>query len=383
MKITTDMFRRSLYNIGPGFDLQPMLRFTHVTDVFMYVNLYLWQEDMEDWYEDEFKRYGIEVRGKEVISDFDETAHFELHPQYLSHLTQPDFLTQHEAQMYWQSFSGAKRDAQFALVYTLYRESVDREFTLIIFYGEGLASYIALSHNGLYAPRVLCTVQTGVLEHPDSLMNRFFERPGCAHPELWVRGFEPRRYGWIPVPESNVLRSSGVFNRKVLDFNLKWYVGYSYRGQHTRVRHCKGFTTEAGFERMQRLQLRQEFAGGRHRISTERWSAEGCGEQDWLVVSRVWTRLGESFPAERTLFWEDFTDLPSSWLSRGIALNVHELRVRLKSAKVPKDATLHVIPAFFEDEGAAWLRHVQNFPQQTVLYAPGLYDVIDFKSEGV
>ena len=55
-----------------------------------------------------------------------------------------------------------------------------RPLRLIVFSGDGLASYIALGHDGEYAPKVLCTIQTGFLELPLGIMEKLKSIQRCG-----------------------------------------------------------------------------------------------------------------------------------------------------------------------------------------------------------
>ena len=52
MHIDHQTFERSFFYIGPGFDIQPLLRFTHLCDTFLYPNLYLYRRPVEGWYDE-------------------------------------------------------------------------------------------------------------------------------------------------------------------------------------------------------------------------------------------------------------------------------------------------------------------------------------------
>jgi hypothetical protein len=170
-----------------------LIRFSHICDFFINANLFIEKEEAIEWYDKAFKYCNdIVVIEKQVIDEFDEKDFFELSENYLSHLTNPDFISREDLINYQNTFQQALGLKQYAIIYKLYRKSVDR--TLIFYYctAEGLASYISLSQNGKYAPTVISTIETGALEHPDGILNNIFQYKNKKHPKLWIRGFEPR-----------------------------------------------------------------------------------------------------------------------------------------------------------------------------------------------
>ena len=78
MKITSALFAKSYYSIGPGLDIQPLIRLTHITDTFIYANLFLEKEEVVGWYEKNFSFYGFEIINKKIINNFDEKNYFEI-----------------------------------------------------------------------------------------------------------------------------------------------------------------------------------------------------------------------------------------------------------------------------------------------------------------
>jgi hypothetical protein len=378
MKITKELFERSFFMMGGGFDIEPMLRFSHVTDWFINVNLFIEQRDVISWYDRAFKFSDFEVLRKEVIDDFREDTHFELHPDYIRHLMHPDFMKPRHLESYLHTFSQAVSLKQYAILYTLRRKSVNRIIHFYFCTAEAIASYITLSQNGAYAPYALSTIVTGVLENPRGLLNELFSRDTVKKPRLWVRGFEP---GYVPfrMPDYT-LDEAGVFHKKALDFNAKWMCGWSYDMQQTTVRHCRGFVTDAGFEELRQMQLKDEYKSERHRLVFERLgeNGEGFGEHDILVISRK-TRLHEGCSAANILYWEDFTYNHRWWRLYDAGMQIDSLKERLAQRALPEGVTLHMVPFCLEDQGQLYFEAVQGLDYKTITYAPNLFDFIDLK----
>ena len=70
MKITTEIFEKSFFSIGGGLDIEPLLRFSHISDFFINVNLFLSKEYVIKWYDRAFQYCkDIEVLEKKVINE--------------------------------------------------------------------------------------------------------------------------------------------------------------------------------------------------------------------------------------------------------------------------------------------------------------------------
>lgn len=69
-KINSTLFQNSVFNIGAGKDLNPMIRFAHYSDTFIYTNLYMGFEDICSWYKNQFLAHpDFELLASEVVED--------------------------------------------------------------------------------------------------------------------------------------------------------------------------------------------------------------------------------------------------------------------------------------------------------------------------
>ena len=84
--ITTEMFTNSFYYPAPGFDIQPLKRFTHLCDNFLYANLFIKKEDVLKWYNEQLNIGDFEILDTQVYDDFREEYYFELDDNYRQHL---------------------------------------------------------------------------------------------------------------------------------------------------------------------------------------------------------------------------------------------------------------------------------------------------------
>ena len=142
-----------------GRDLQPLVRFSHLADTFIYVDYGISEKEIESALIEVINNLNnqiapgkIELLNSESISKAELTdAEPILPPGFkLSNYLDPEKVREKLPQVW------AKR-------FYLHREfgKVIRKLQLIYIYGEGLATYSALYRGGKLAPKILITVQSG------------------------------------------------------------------------------------------------------------------------------------------------------------------------------------------------------------------------------
>lgn len=402
-RITTEMFEKSHFSIGGGFDLEPFKRFTHLTDIFINMNLYINEKKVTEWYDKAFEvDQSIEVLAKEVYPNFDAEALFELEPNYTSYAQDFSFMKPNQLASFKEAFHYASSQS-FVVYYELYRPDVNRKFSYYFCASEGLSAYLAMSHNGKFAPKILSTIMTGVLENPDSLMNTLFEKRIQKLPELWVRGFEPHSYFDY---YSNALGEHGVYKHKVLDFNQHWLCGKSYEYQYSRVRYCKGFSHPSYFEKLKKAMFKDECFTDKHRIVSEPFdfNLSRFKNGDILVCSHQFKVFGitaleysirtkSKEPTKKIFcFWESLeftldakkypkaTNFEMTGMTRyAVSDQISALKKYVEDNQIPKTATLHIIPHCMEDEGQNYIESIKSIHRKIITYVPGLYDFLDLK----
>ena len=338
----------SLFYIAPGFDFEPLWRMSHLCDTFFYANLYYSLDQVLNSVEAQLRSSEkVELISIDVDKSFDEINHFDLHPEFRSHLNSASrLLSPSEQRDYVNSFVPALKEEQWLITVVLKRKSTGRPITLYYFTGEGLASYVALSKNGKYAPRVLCTIQTGVLERPNGLMTRLLEKFD-QKPLLWIRGFEETQSFDT---YSNAFATDELYNQVGLDFIDDWVVPVSYLGFYSdnpTKRFCKGFITQdtynenAAIEQIGINKHSLHFNG----IQNIEWNTE---KRSALFISK---KTHSKFSSELQKcddynFWENCLD------SR-VKLNNSKLCIDFlrKIDGLNKYSEIHFIPLGMEDEG--------------------------------
>jgi hypothetical protein len=220
-KLSTALFQSSIFNIGAGFDLEPIKRFHHITDTFIYTNVYIDCDEIKDWYTKEINKNG----GLELISVHEEHTASEMFDMGTS-LPSIDAarIEPFKSNGFWpafnRTFSFCRAHVPWLLVFSIRIKSTNRVVDLYYFYGEGLSTYIHMSKKGQVSPIGLITVQTGKLEYPQQELDTFFQK--AAKPLFWLRGFWAdhcvfQRYG--------SLVAKGLYSRIGMKLNHRYKVG--------------------------------------------------------------------------------------------------------------------------------------------------------------
>lgn len=200
---TTDDFRRSVFNIGSGDCLQPVLRLSHLSDTFIYVD-YDWtgeqamagiKRQLEQT--DLLALESVEFHDNLGMHDFPLRGSAGSVIPHLERVLGDDWNCYHSA--FYRPLEMSAREGraprQWAASYRLTRlipmpdgTTHRRPVRLILIGGEGLATYLGLSGLGAIAPRGVVSIQLGN-DRDGGGVRKMLE--SCrTKPEFWVRGFE-------------------------------------------------------------------------------------------------------------------------------------------------------------------------------------------------
>lgn len=346
--ISFKSFPNSLFYIAPGFDFEPLWRMSHLCDTFFYANLYYSLDQVLNSIELQLRSSEkVELISIAVDKSFDEITHFDLHPEFRSHLNSASrLLSAGEQRDYVNSFVPALKEEQWLITVQLKRKSTGRPITLYYFTGEGLASYVALSKNGKYAPRVLCTIQTGVLERPNGLMTRLLMKFD-KKPLLWIRGFEETQSFDT---YSNAFATDELYNQVGLDFIDDWVVPVSYLGFYSdnpTKRYCKGFITQdtynenAAIEQIGINKHSLHFNGIQNLI----WNEE---KRSTLFISKK-THLQLEYELKQCDDISHWESCFETWQKKVDSKTCIDFLRKIDDLKKYKE--IHLIPLGLEDEG--------------------------------
>jgi hypothetical protein len=383
MYLDKNTFERSFFYIGPGYDIQPLLRFTHLCDTFIYPNVYLNRRPVEEWYDSAFEHAkDIEVLDKRVTRGFDAEIAMECGTDRHASIRDVFKMGHYEYMDFFLKLRNARDLERYSITWRLRRRSTGRVLTLHFFTCEGLEAYAILSQIGRYAPRILCTIETRMFESPRGVIDRFFVDQQRARPILWVRGFAPDLH--FPSRHSlndrrrDAFDSVGVFSVRAMSFNHQWLVGRSFERQRTSERHCFGFMTKEFTRELHEKSWNPEFEDERHKFVTES-IANGIarmGNKDVAFLSR---RLINRFSLDRNHVhsWESI--LGECGHKQTAAVQIETLRGFVDRLDPPSDAQIHLVQNCLEDENASYLAALRALRHRTVTYCRDLADLLELK----
>lgn len=374
-------FSRSCLNIGAGYDLQPLMRFAHMTDTFLYTNVYLPQEGIEKWYNTQLKAhkdfeiFDFQRTEEDAASKYFEPWHdgsaYYIKPQ--ASFADPSFLEE-----YSRVFRNAAQEPRWLLYWKVLYKPLNKVLHLYYYNGEGVATYHYFDPYGLNAPRILITIQTGFLEYPERHFDAFFEN--ALQPSLWVRGFDPDRC-WLDY-RSNALRQTGLYDCLGMNFTGEWTAGdyddLTGRSRSRTQRYCKGLVTTEAKDRM----AKQAYISPNPEkvlITRGRLRAEHINiAKDYVILpSSTKIQLPEG---SKVIYWEGIKGISIEGiksLAYGAVQLVDALHAHLKFLEIEPDATLHVLPACVESQGKLHLEAMARLPWKSMHYAPGSLDFFD------
>jgi len=376
-KITSSLFQKSVFNIGAGKDLNPLIRFAHYSDVFIYTNLYLDFDEIFSWYKNNFMSHpDFELVSTEVIEDDAYQHVFEpganqglfVRPVY-------PFDAEFFMRNYTHVFQHATRELNWLAYFEVRFKPLNKILKLYYCNGEGLATYLRLSDSGKYACRVMVTVQTGVLEYPKQEMDKFFAR--YTAPKIWVRGYEPawERFG-------RALFASGFFGKEGMGFNHHWTVG-KYNPNTLDTRFCKGFITNDTYQALALRPKVEEWNANHTLVRGSLQNSPMLKDGDWLVLSTNLFRFPETLPAKvEVIYWENLVG-SKRWYgtekacSSGAREQLAALGKKLAGIQLDPDQRVHVLPFCLESEMEVYRSEMESLPFKTVTY--GMHP-LDFTS---
>lgn len=244
MKATTRFtkhdFESCLFYAASGTDLQPLLRYSNLTQTFLYVcvgtdiNQGSVLRSIREKLANLDQAYGNVLRLQDVVSgmqmeDFD----------YSWPVDWRNYLPTSELQRYRETFGRFQGDDNWAisLKFSRHLGNCIRNLRLVVLNGEALATYAALSHEGSIAPRIFCSIQTGMLEYAQGMMGRILGR-NQAQPALWIRGLwhDPNR---DPIYRDD--RAQGVLcKRGLFPVPVQSYTNWNSRMGSVALPRCCG-----------------------------------------------------------------------------------------------------------------------------------------------
>jgi hypothetical protein len=262
-------------------------------------------------------------------------------------------------------------DPQFLIHFQVKRKSADKIVNLYFFTGEGIASYIVLSHNGKYAPKVLATIQTGIMEKPTGIMNNFYSNEQNAKPLLWLRGFEPDTYFFgFRGPDNDAIENLGIFSEKVIDFRA-WDCG-RYNINADIRRYVKAFVTKK--QNAIHYQILPQYISQNHTYTIERLNPNDAAYSCNFVVcgAHHLNRLQQNNANISGVSWEAILGYAQiNHVGQQIEmLNAYLIDKGIKSSVL-------IFPNCFEDEGKLYHESISKINNNTITALSTPYDFFD------
>lgn len=215
--LSPDNIRKSFFYIGSGFDLQPFLRFSHLTDTYFYV-------DMESAYCDKSKimeRFQaavdklpannmletVEAPEKISIAQLHRSVnmvHFEDYLSLFHHC-----ISQYPPPEYMWQMTLNRKFSNFC-----------RKIKLFLIPSEGFFFYLLATDNGKHAPQFVCTLpgSTGLDIHK---LDSLFDYCRSA-PDYWIQG----DVCWDEIYENcNFMYKNLKYSQVIYEFR-KWSAQY-------------------------------------------------------------------------------------------------------------------------------------------------------------
>ena len=209
-------YSRLLYYPAGGTDVQAILRFSHVVDTILSptVSSYLTKDRYELLFNTKCKtlnnHFGTPTL--ELVDSATLDASFIRERKFVD---EPAALfSESEKHQYMSAFK-QYMDADPKIFKFKFKRTIGKTERLIDWIAmstEGLATLVSIKQSTGKAPSIICTIQTGMLEKPDSLFVRMVERTNIR-PKIWVRG------AWAcHDKEGNSIRPFPPFDQNIQDF---------------------------------------------------------------------------------------------------------------------------------------------------------------------
>lgn len=371
--ISLQTFQKSYFEIGgAGKCLMPLLKFSHLTQDFIFCNLYMDRDTILKWYLHEIKYFAkdLDLTSYQIIDDFNELEHFELpEGNFTKYLGRPSYFSDEDVKLYQKTFQPAIGEKQCAIVFKLFRRSTQKELTLYYLFVEGLATLHLMSEGGKKMPLILANIQCAntIDDAENGLLAKFLSSPGVQKPLIWLRGFQPSYDAWSN-GRKNTLEEKGPMPIVGMDILESWLADpYDYNWRKSKKRYVKGFISTSTYndvlsnlENMQQNEDHSIYWGDVRNLFDQ------LKPDDRIVMNR---KLAEklNLADERILIWDDFA---ISHFKTFLVFTAEQMVNRLAQYLVDKEvslgATIYVLPETTEDQGGLFLSALEKLPYKTV-----------------
>ncbi|MFM8449866.1 MAG: hypothetical protein ACKOAY_07145 [Haliscomenobacter sp.] len=209
---TPSQLEHSVYYAGPGIDLQPLLRFGDLSDLFIYVNLCVPKEDIIRLITGASATIAEETQELLTLVSVEELTPPNEEPFFLR--SPVPFFISEDVQSYQETVDASKDFPVYLLHFTfrLHLNGEHKPLHLYYFMGEGIATYDEWYARQAVAPQIFISIQTGSLEYPGFFSDKMFSLHKQI-PKVWVRGL------WDKYAiHQFVFHPYGLFDRRIATY---------------------------------------------------------------------------------------------------------------------------------------------------------------------
>ncbi len=366
-------FSNSIFYPAGGTDLQVLLRLSDVSDTVISPTLsdYLSPEVYAEVFSRKCQHinnfYGREVLrylDYEVLdSDFIERNRFIGAPAGL--------FQQREMAHYNEAFSRHFQNEVVVLRFNFMRVigELERPVSWIAMNTEGLATLCSLVKMTNEHPKIVCTIQSGVLEYPDSLFVRLLERLGLRT-KIWLRGYWNNGVRHTTLPAALMLPTASFppYDKGIQDYGY-WYspmgeVSYPNEENDSDVRISKvrAFSNDDSFQ----PPLRHEMGEGNKKVYLLREDINGIDPEvfDLIITSK---RIFTQPRVDKIKFWRDFPGWRRSGDYQGL-LFIESLDIIREIVEGKKAKKIAMSTVGYEDEALALNRFIHSIDMEFELH---------------
>lgn len=307
-------FSQSIFYPAGGTDLQVLLRFSDLSDTVISPTLSM--HLIPPMYDSVFRQkcehlnryFGekvLEYRGYEVLSsNFIEANKFIPFPE--------DVLSKSEREEYVEVFRNFYNQENFVLKYSFdrYIGPIKRRVHWIAMNTEGIATFMALVQLSKKHPKIICTIQSGVFEYPNSMMVKLLKKLNLRT-KVWVRGFWDD--GFYYTYDNRPITPFPPYTYAVQDYG-HWYSNLGQRrvsneendtsSQLTRVR---AFTKDPNFTVPSVTEVKGQ-GSGRAILMREDIRSADLSAYDMVFTSK---RLIPNDASGKVVYWDALSTRPT------------------------------------------------------------------------
>lgn len=353
LKTMIEGFSESIFYPAGGTDLQILLRFSDISDTVISPTLskYLTIDSYDKIFNEKCTHinlyYGnniIEYVGYEIIqSDFIKNNKFIPFPKGL--------FEDSEIKKYQNAFSHYYSKDNFVVKFLFDRiiGSTKRRLNWISLNTEGLATLISLIKLTNEHPKILCTIQSGVLEYPNSLFTRLINYLNIRS-KIWVRGF------WTSNSHLSNYNNDPITEFKPHNFAIQDYgFWYSNMGQNglsneenvteSKLSRVRAFTNDSKFQ----VPEKTEIAGqnnSRIFLIRQNINSADLNQYDLIITSK---RIVPNSSYNNLTYWDSYVTRMKSIHYPAITF-VESLQIVKHLIKDKKLKKIAITPVGFEDE---------------------------------